>query len=81
MIPLAEEAGLREKVHKWKVNDRNELMAELDAAFFLLYEIKRDDVEHILSTFQGLQKEGTPGDSNTTSRILENYDKFHDKMD
>lgn len=75
MIPLAEAAGFAEKVHKWKVDDRNNLTAELDAAYFVLYGIKRDDVEYILSTFQGIQKEGTLG-SNTQSRILECYDLF-----
>jgi hypothetical protein len=29
-------------------------MAELDAAFFLLYGIGRDDVEYILGTFSSL---------------------------
>ena len=78
MIPLAEAAGFDPPVHKWEPIERAELMAELDAAFFLLYGIDRDDVEYILSTFSGIVKE-QPGliDGNTTfERILRHYDKL-----
>ena len=51
MRPLAEAAGFDPPVHKWNPGERAELMAELDAAFFLLYGIDRDDAEYILSTF------------------------------
>ena len=34
-------------------------MADLDAAFFHLYGIERDDVEYILSTFKGIHEERT----------------------
>ena len=78
MIPLAEAAGFEGKVYKWKMDDRNKLMAELDAAYFILYGIKRNDVVYILSTFQGIQKEGTLG-NNTQSSILEYYDNFMKK--
>jgi hypothetical protein len=51
-------------------------MAELDAAYFLLYGIERNDVEYILSTFAGLRKESSDllADSTTASRILKFYD-------
>lgn len=79
MIPLAESAGLKPKVHKWNPSERLDLMAELDAAYFLLYGIERNDVEYILSTFQGLQKESTGllSASTTTSKILDHYDRLH----
>jgi hypothetical protein len=53
-------------------------MAELDAAYFLLYGIARNDVEYILSTFQGLQKESPDllAGENTTTRILNFFDDF-----
>jgi hypothetical protein len=45
-------AGSRgDGVHLWKESERAELRAELDAAYFLLYGIARDDVEYILTTF------------------------------
>ena len=48
-------------VHKWNVTERLELMAELDAAFFLLYGIGRDDAPYILGTFRGLDQEDESG--------------------
>ncbi len=78
MIPLAEAAGFKPKVHKWKTADRAKLMAELDAAFFIFYGIKRDDVEYMLSTFSGLKndKEALLDNTTTTSQILKYYDQF-----
>jgi len=40
------------RLNKWDEAERAELTAELDAAFFLLYGIDRDDAEYILSTFK-----------------------------
>jgi len=57
MRPLAEAADFKPQVHKWKPAERAELIAELDAAFFRLYEISREDVEYILNTFSGIRKE------------------------
>ena len=76
MMPLAEAAGFDEKVHKWKEEERAELMAELDAAYFLLYGIKRGDVEYILSTFAGAGKsqEGLFDCLSAAGRILRAYD-------
>jgi len=78
MRPLAEAAGLDPPVHRWNPAERIELMAELDAAFFLLYSIERDDVEYILSTFQGIQ--GGEDDAarlfRTNGGILEAYDRL-----
>ena len=41
MRPLAEAAGFDLPVHGWNPAERAQLMAELDAAFFLLYGIER----------------------------------------
>jgi hypothetical protein len=55
MIPLANACGFKgsrgDGVHIWKESERAEIRAELDAAYFILYEIERPDVEYILSTF------------------------------
>jgi hypothetical protein len=50
-------------VHIWKEAERAEIRAELDAAYFYLYGINRDDAEYILSTFSntGLVPEDKPG--------------------
>jgi hypothetical protein len=76
MIPLAEAAGFKPRVHKWDPAERLDLMAELDAAFFLLYGIKRPDVEYILSTFSGVRKDSATllDGSGTFDRILTHYD-------
>lgn len=78
MISFAEAAGFKPTVRKWDPAERLDLMAELDAAYFLLYGIKRNDVEYILSTFQGLRKESEDmfASHTTASRILEYYDRL-----
>jgi hypothetical protein len=78
MIPLAESAVFEPLVYKWDPAERLDLMAELDAAYFLLYGIERNDVEYILSTFQGLQKESSEllAGSTTSARILNCYDQL-----
>jgi hypothetical protein len=55
-MTLAEAAGMDPPVHKWNEGEWAELMAELDAAYFLLYGIEREDVEYILSIFAGAGK-------------------------
>jgi hypothetical protein len=73
MRPLAKAARFDPPVHKWK--------PELDAAYFLLYGIQRDDVEYILSTFRGA---GSPPESTlipvtTAALILKHYDRLQAK--
>ena len=43
MKPLAKAAGFDPPVYKWDVEEREKLRAELDAAYFRLYGISRDD--------------------------------------
>ncbi|OHB61807.1 MAG: hypothetical protein A2Y76_08125 [Planctomycetes bacterium RBG_13_60_9] len=79
MKPLAEAAGFKPLVHKWDVSERAQLQAELDAAFFLLYGVRREDVEYILSTFNGIKRESEGAlltGGATVERILAYYDKF-----
>jgi hypothetical protein len=75
MKPFAEAAGFKPLVHKWDQVERRQLQAELDAAFFLLYDIVPKDVEYILSTFAGLQKESEPmlTSPKTFDSILSHY--------
>ncbi len=78
MLPLAVACGIAEGVHRWDPQDRAVLMAELDAAFFILYQIKRDDVEYILSTFSGVDETESTlfGMRSTKQLILESYDSL-----
>jgi hypothetical protein len=81
MRPLAKAAGFKKGLHKWKDDDRAELMAELDAAYFLLYGLQREDVEYILSTFSGARAEDESifSAGRPFERILRHYDKLRGK--
>ena len=78
MRPLAAAAGLDPPVHKWKPEERAQLMAELDAAYFLLYGLDRDDVQYILSTFAGAAEpdESTPSILRSDNLILAAFDRL-----
>ena len=84
MLPLADachftngsfQAEYGGRLNKWDEAERAELMAELDAAFFHLYGIPRDDVEYILSTFKGIHDQPTffLGASSIAQRVVQKY--------
>jgi hypothetical protein len=87
MLPLAEaceftggsfkqEYGGR--LNRWDEAERAQLMAELDAAYFHLYGISRDDAEYILSTFKGIHTASPllPDSNSTADHILAIYDGY-----
>lgn len=71
---LATELGHEPPV--WNPARREVLRAELDAAFFHLYGIVREDVDYIMDTFPIVRKhdEAEHGEYRTKRLILENYD-------
>jgi hypothetical protein len=74
---LAEAAGFEKGVHKWNENERMQLTAELDAAYFVLYGIERADVEYILTTFSATADEvGAMFGQGTAKRILDCYEEL-----
>jgi hypothetical protein len=81
MRPLAEAAGFKEGVHKWDEAERAQLRAELDAAYFHLYGLDREEVHYVLDQFQGVVKEdaatGSPGP--TRQAILEAFDAMRER--
>jgi hypothetical protein len=78
MRPLAEAAAFDPPVHRWNPAERAELLAELDAAFFHVYGIDRDDVEYILGTFQGLRSQREDmGLFPEGEAIMEAYDQLY----
>ena len=90
MIPLAKACDFKgsrgDGVHIWKEEERAKLRAELDAAYFHLYGIARDDVEYILSTFTNtgvLPEEERQGTlfrrGSVGEHVLEEYDKLVDR--
>jgi len=64
---------------KWNVDRRRDLRAELDAAFFHLYDIKRTDVEHVMETFPIVRRndeKANDGVYRTKDTILDVYDEL-----
>ena len=81
--PLASAVDLDPPVHPWNPAERAELQAELDAAFFVLYGIEREDVEYILSTFQGLNApdEHVPMFAGSDNLILAAFDRLSQQVE
>ena len=61
-------------VWKWKEQERADLRAQLDAAYFHLYGLSRVDTAYILSTFQATGEPDNP--HSTTSHLLAYYDQY-----
>jgi hypothetical protein len=63
---------------QWDEERRTLIRAELDAAYFHLYRLKRDEVEHVMDSFAVLRRrEEKPqnfGEFRTKRLILERYD-------
>jgi hypothetical protein len=85
MLPLAEACEFTSgsfkneyggRLNKWDEAERAQLMAELDAAYFLLYGIDHDDAEYILSTFKGIHTRNPlfEDSASTAEHILATYD-------
>jgi hypothetical protein len=85
MLPLAEACDFTSgsfkeydgRLNKWNERERAQLMAELDAAYFILYGLDRSDSEYILSTFKGIH-DANPlfGGMSTAEHILDTYDEL-----
>lgn len=76
--PFAEDMGHSGPPFKWDEERRFQLRCELNAAFFHLYGIDRDDINYIMETFPIVKKidEKEFGDYRTKKLILEIYDKM-----
>ncbi|MFD0772899.1 Eco57I restriction-modification methylase domain-containing protein [Streptomonospora algeriensis] len=82
MTPFARYVGDEGAPFRWDEERRAIIRAELDALFFHLYGIERDDVDYIMETFQtetgGLKNNDIAKYSTyrTKNLILENYDRM-----
>ncbi|WP_214412927.1 Eco57I restriction-modification methylase domain-containing protein [Sphaerisporangium fuscum] len=67
----------------WDEERRSMIRAELDAAFFHLYGVARDDVDYIMDTFPIVKRkdEAKYGEYRTKRLILELYDAMQDAID
>jgi hypothetical protein len=74
--PFARDVGYDGPPFRWDSARRFLLRAELDAAFFHLYGLSRDDVDYVMDTFPIVRKndEKAHGEYRTKRVILEIYD-------
>jgi hypothetical protein len=68
---------------RWNEDRRFLLLCELDAAFFHLYGIKRDDMDYIMETFPIVKRKDVAkhGDFRTKLVILDIYDRMQEAID
>jgi hypothetical protein len=80
--PFAEDCGYHCPLFRWDEDRRFLIRCELDAAFFHLYGISREDVDHIMETFPIVKrKDEDEYDEYRTKRvILEIYDAMTDAI-
>lgn len=78
MTAFADELGVTGAPFTWDPARRELIRAELDAAFFHLYGVSREDVEYIMDTFPIVKRrdEAAFGEYRTKRLILEAYDRM-----
>lgn len=78
LAPFARDLGYDGPPFRWDRERRFLLRCELDAAFFHLYGIGREDADYILETFRIVKRkdEATHGEYRTKRVILEIYDQM-----
>ncbi|MET7863698.1 Eco57I restriction-modification methylase domain-containing protein [Micromonospora taraxaci] len=78
MTPLARDLGDEGAPFRWDEQRRAAIRAELDALFFRLYGLGRDDVDYVLETFPIVKRkdEAKYGTYRTKHLILAEYDRM-----
>jgi hypothetical protein len=81
--PFAKDCGYDGPPFRWNEERRFLLRCELDAAYFHLYGIDRDDVDYIMETFPIVKRkdEKPYGEYRTKRVILEIYDEMRRAME
>ncbi|MCX8033409.1 MAG: N-6 DNA methylase [Thermoleophilia bacterium] len=76
--PFARDCGYDGPPFVWDEERRFQLRCELDAAFFHLYGISREDVDYIMETFPIVKRkdEARWGEYRTKRVVLERYDEM-----
>lgn len=79
---FAKELGYNGPPFHWDEARRFQIRCELDAAYFHLYEIERDDVDYIMETFVIVKRkdEGQYGSYRTKDTILRIFDQLWDAL-
>ena len=83
LVAIGREVGLGETPRPFDPARREVRRAELDAAFFHLYGIERDDVDYIMETFPIVKRKdiAAHGEFRTKRLILEIYDAMRVAID
>jgi len=83
MMPFGRDCGFDGDPFVWNEDRRFLLRCELDALYFHLYGIERDDVDYILETFPIVKRkdEAEHGEYRTKRVILEIYDDLKQAME
>ncbi|MGW4682375.1 Eco57I restriction-modification methylase domain-containing protein [Micromonospora taraxaci] len=78
MAPFARDLGDSDAPFCWDEERRSVIRAELDALFFRLYGVPRDDVDYIMETFPIVKRkdEAKYGTYRTKNLILAEYDRM-----
>src|SRR5260370_12648276 len=78
MEPFARDLGDDGPPFRWDENRRFLMRAELDALYFHLYSIPREDVDYIMETFPIVKRKdiAVHGAYRTKEAVLEIYDKM-----
>jgi hypothetical protein len=81
--PFAQDCGYHGPPFRWDEERRFLLRCELDAAYFHLYGIGREDVAYIMDTFPIVRRkdEKAHGEYRTKRVILEIYDEMAESME
>jgi hypothetical protein len=82
MAPLALDLRDDGPPFRWSAERRAQLRAELDAAFFHLYGLGRDEAAYVLDSFPIVKRkdEATLGDYRTKRLVLTAYDEMAEAM-
>ncbi|TFV61507.1 restriction endonuclease [Mycobacterium sp. PS03-16] len=80
--PYAKEFGDNGAPFRWETPRRAELRADLDACFFHVYGLNRDEIEHVLDSFPIVRKydEQDFGEYRTKRLVLEAYDRMSEAI-
>jgi len=80
--PFAQDLGYNGPPFRWESERRFLLRCEIDAAFFHLYNIPREDVDYIMETFPIVKRkdEERYGEYRTKRVIMEIYDEMAQSM-
>lgn len=80
--PFATDMGYDGAPFRWESSRRTLLRCELDAAYFLLYGMEREDVDYVMETFPIVKRkdESKYGEFRTKGLILQMYDEMAASM-